>query len=305
MTEDRDKSLNEQQKKSRWNIEKRLEFVDFRLYWEGRINRSDLTDFFGVSVPQASADLTQYQEMAPNNAVYDKTLKTYVASPLFEPRFFNPSAHRYLAQLRLMEADILDEGEAWANRLPACSIAPVLRRRIEPTTLRKILDAIRARVSLQVKYQSMSRPEPSSRWIAPHAIGFDGFRWHARAWCHTRNGFVDFVLARILSVDGTRPSEVDPALDKAWVREVTLRLTPHPTLKGGKRRVVELDFGMTDGFVELKMRLCLAFYLERQFGLDRNPADVEPERQQVILANREELLAARKEAGIDCEPRDG
>ena len=79
-------------KKSRWNIEKRLEFIDFRLYWEGRINRSDLTDFFGVSVPQASTDLAQYQEMAPNNTVYDKTLKTYVAASSFEPQFFTPSA---------------------------------------------------------------------------------------------------------------------------------------------------------------------------------------------------------------------
>lgn len=297
--------MDEQKVKSRWNIEQRLEFIDFRLYWEGRINRSDLTDFFGVSVPQASADLANYQEMAPENAVYDKTLKTYVAGTNFSPKFFAPSAHRYLAQLRLMEADVLNEGEAWANRLPACSIAPVLRRRIEPTALRSILSAIRTKAALQLVYQSMSRPDPSSRWISPHAIGFDGFRWHARAWCHNRNAFVDFVLARIISVDGTRPTEIDPSLDKAWAREITLRLAPHPALDGGKRRVVELDFGMTNGFVELKIRLCLAFYLERQFGLDREPSTFEPERQQVILANRDELVAARKEVGIDLEKRDG
>lgn len=297
--------MNEEKKKARWSIEKRLEFIDFRLYWEGRINRSDLTEFFGVSVPQASTDLTKYQEMAPNNAVYDKTLKTYVAGPNFEPQFFSPSAHRYLAQLRLMEGNILDEGEAWANRLPACSIAPVLRRRIEPTTLRRVLDAIRTGSALQVVYQSMSQTEPSSRWISPHAIGFDGFRWHARAWCYNRSAFVDFVLARIIFVDGTRPSDIDPAMDKAWVSEVTLRLAPHPTLKGGRRRVVELDFGMTDGFLELRMRLCLAYYFERQFGLDYDPLRLEPERYQVILANRDELVRARKEAGIDSEQRDG
>lgn len=51
----------------RWGIERRLEFIDFRLFWEGRINRSDLTDQFGISTPQASADLARYQEMAPSN----------------------------------------------------------------------------------------------------------------------------------------------------------------------------------------------------------------------------------------------
>ncbi len=294
--------MEEQKAISRWNIEKRLEFIDFRLYWEGRINRSDLMDFFGVSVPQASSDLAKYQELAPDNAVYDKTLKTYVTGAEFQARFFTPSAHRYLAQLRLMDADVLDEEEAWANRLPACSIAPVLRRRIEPATLRAILGAIRARSALQVVYQSMSQPEPSTRWISPHAIGFDGFRWHTRAWCHKRNSFVDFVLARILSVDGTEPSDIDPAQDTAWQHEVTLRLAPHPKLKGGKRRVVELDFGMTDGFVELKIRLCLVFYLEKQFGL--NEASTEPEHHPVVLANRDELIKAKKVAGIDWEQRE-
>ncbi len=298
--------MTEQKKKSRWNIEKRLEFIDFRLYWDGRINRSDLTEFFGVSVPQASADLTHYQEAAPKNAVYDKTLKTYVASSEFEPQFFSPSAHRYLAQLRLMEADILDEGEAWAHRLPSCSIAPVIRRRLDPTVLRRILDAIRARAAVQIQYQSMTQSEPSLRWISPHAIAYDGFRWHARAWCHKRNAFGDFVFARIMNVnEGARPSDIDPATDTAWGIDITLRLKPHPGLKGGKRRVVELDFGMTNGVVELKVKLCLAYYLERQFNLHRTPEHPESERQQVVLDNHDELLAARRLAGIDLKHADG
>ena len=65
-------------------------------------------------------------------------------------------------------------------------------------------------------------------------------------------------------------------------------------MKGGKRQAVKLDFGMTDGVLEVTTRLCLAYYVERQFGLDRDPSTVEPERQQIVLANRDEL-AARKE----------
>ena len=74
----------------------------------------------------------------------------------------------------------------------------------------------------------MSSPEPKWRWFSPHALGFDGFRWHARAWCHNRKEFRDFVLARILEIGETRPAEIDPADDAGWQREVTLKLAPHP-----------------------------------------------------------------------------
>jgi len=292
--------VGKQRKKGPWPVEQRLEFIDFRLFWEGHVNRGDLVDFFGVSVPQASADLAQYQEQAKGNAVYDKTLKTYVAGPRFTPVFFEPSADGYLAQLRLIESGLLAEDEAWAVRAPAYSIVPILRRRIDPNTLRGILDAIRTRSMVHIKYQSMSRPEPKMRWVSPHALGFDGFRWHARAWCHTRGGFVDFVLARILEVGEAKPSDIDADKDIGWQREITLKFAPHPDLKGGKRKAVELDYGMTGGVAEITTRVCMSYYLERQFGLDAESPHVKAERQQIVLINRDELEAARKEVGDAC-----
>ncbi len=56
----------------RWGIERRLEFIEFRLFWEGHVNRSDLMAAFGISINQASADLNRYLGMAPGNMVYDK-----------------------------------------------------------------------------------------------------------------------------------------------------------------------------------------------------------------------------------------
>lgn len=45
----------------RWGVEKRLEFIEFRLFWEGGINRADIMEQFGVSVPQASKDLSRFE----------------------------------------------------------------------------------------------------------------------------------------------------------------------------------------------------------------------------------------------------
>lgn len=289
--------MDEGRKKGRRPVEQRLEFIDFRLFWEGHINRGDLVAFFGVSVPQASSDLAEYQEKAKGNAVYDKTRKTYVAGRKFRPVFFEPSADEYLAQLRLIQAGLLTEKEAWAVRLPSYSIVPILRRPLEPDTLRRILDAIRTRSSVHINYQSKSNPRPKWRWIAPHSLGFDGFRWHARAWCHDHDEFRDFVMARIIKMGETRPDDIDPAKDAGWQREITLKLAPHPALKGGDRRAVELDFGMTDGTIEVSLRVCMAYYFMLQLGLDSDEEDAEPDSHHLVLVNRAEVEAAKKEAG--------
>jgi hypothetical protein len=284
-------------KKGRWSVERRLEFIDFRLFWEGHVNRGDLVSFFGVSVPQASADLAEYQQAAKGNAVYDKNRKTYVAGRKFKPVFFEPSADEYLAQLRLIQANLLAEEEAWAVRLPSYSIVPILRRRLEPATLRRILDAIRTRSSIHVCYQSKSNSVAKWRWLAPHALGFDGSRWHARAWCHVHKEFRDFVLARILEIGESRPDDIDPNNDIGWQREVTLKLAPHPGLEGGNRRAIELDYGMTDGLTEISMRVCLAYYFTFQLGLYTDPAQADPDTHPLVLVNRAEVDAAIKGAG--------
>jgi len=282
----------------RWSAQRRLEFIEFRLYWEGRVNRSDLTDFFGISVPQASADLTTYQQMAEGNMVYDKTAKAYVAGPRFVPVFFVPSADRYLAELQLLDTGLLSSEESRVGRLPAHSVLPILRRRVDPWTLRCVLDAIRTSSSVEVRYQSFSRPEPTWRRLTPHALGFDGLRWHVRAWCHTRARFLDFVMGRILEVRDPQPDAVDPSSDVGWNFKVVLKIGPHPKLTGGTRSVTELDYGMENGVLEVTTRACMVPYLERLIGLDQNPEEVDPKEQQIVLLNRDEVARALLASGV-------
>jgi hypothetical protein len=285
-------------------VERRLEFIEFRLYWEGRVNRSDLVRYFNISVPQASADLTRYQEAATGNMVYDKNAKTYVASSAFHPIYFTPSADQFLAQLRSVAAGVLSNEDMWLDLPPSFAVVPFLRRKLNPEVLRKVLQAIKTTSAIHIKYQSFSRPKPMSRWIAPHAIGFDGFRWHARAWCYEHQDFRDFVLARIQSFSTTRPSEIDGKCDVEWYTDVTLRLAPHPELQGTIRRGIEVEYGMDHGITEIKTRVALSFYIERLLGLDLEPTLVSPARQNLVLVNREEVEVARKDArSASCQQR--
>lgn len=282
-------------RKMRWSVEQRLEFIEFRLFWDGQLNRSDLTEKFDISVPQASMDLARYQTLAPHNIQYDARLKTYVAGSSFKPIVSTPTAREYLSQLRSIADEVLAPNETWMGWIPPFEVVPLVRRQLAVEILRWATEAIRKSLSLRVNYQSFTRTRATWRWLTPHALGFDGFRWHLRAWCHERKDFRDFVLARFLAVDGSRTDSVDSSVDREWHTKVTLRIGPHPRMKEAQRRAIERDFGMTNGVVNVISRVCLSYYVERQLGLDLEPGQVPPERQQVVLLNRAEVDKIRKE----------
>ena len=73
-----------------WGVKMRLEFIEFRLFWEERINRADLISVFNISIPQASADFSKYHKLFPGNMTYDMKGKFYYASPNFKPFIMKP-----------------------------------------------------------------------------------------------------------------------------------------------------------------------------------------------------------------------
>lgn len=271
----------------RWGIEQRLEFIEFRLFWEGHVNRSDLMEQFGVSVNQASTDLNRYIGFAPDNIVYDKSARTYVRGSSFKPQFLEPDASRYLAQLRSVADGILDREDSWIAELPTFSSAPTPVRGVNAETLRSVVDAIRRSEAIEVKYQSLSSAEPRWRWIAPHAIAFDGFRWHTRAFCMTDDCFKDFLLSRILDIRGSRESKTSASNDRDWNSEVTLDIGPHPELSDTQAKVIALDYGMRGAKAKIKVRRALLYYALRRLGLDTDPSARKPQDQQIVLLNRE------------------
>ncbi|TAJ36864.1 MAG: WYL domain-containing protein [Reyranella sp.] len=273
----------------RWGIGQRIEFIEFRLFWDGQINRGDLIGKFDVSPPQASADIARYLQMAPDNLRYDPYLKTYAATHAFQPLLYEPSARQYLGDLRSIADHAREQKETWLGFVPEFAAVPAPRRRLDAGKLRWVVEAIRAKQSLCVLYQSFSRVEPLSRWVTPHALGFDGSRWHLRAWCHEHNDFRDFVLARILEISESRHHPIDPTHDLAWNKHVSLRIGPHPKLGEKQRRVIELDYGMEGGALEIPIRLSMVYYFEKNMLLDEDASALTPTRVQLSLVNRVEL----------------
>lgn len=287
MTRKKGKQLN-------WSVERRYEFIEFRLFWQGRINRGDLMEAFGVSTQQASLDLNAYIDQAKRNLVYDKSLRTYLRGKHFKPKYLKPDAEEYFAQIRAVDQGLVSAAQSWISVFPGFGATPTPARGVAPETLRDVLAAIHARSALEITYQSMSRPEPSARWIEPHAIAFDGFRWHARAFCQNDAVFKDFLLSRIVAVGEARPATADSSSDDAWHTEVVLEIGPHPELSETQQRAIEMDYGMAEGQAAIVVRKALLFYALKRLGLDTDPAARRPQDQQIVLLNRGSLVVAGK-----------
>lgn len=276
----------------RWGVERKLQFIEFRLFWEGHVNRADLTGQFGVSVNQASNDLRRYLKLAPGNMVYDTHGRTYRRGEKFKARYLVPEAEGYLSQLRSIEAGLLPAEEAWISELPVFDATPTPVRGVAAETLRAVTQAIHQGEALEVQYQSLSRPAPAWRWIAPHALAFDGFRWHARAYCLRDCCFKDFLLSRILKVRGAKPSEVRAEADADWAEQVTLVIGPHPGLSPSQQKIIARDYGMRRGRARLRVRRALLYYALKRLGLDTDPDARRPQDQQIVLLNREEVMGS-------------
>jgi Predicted transcriptional regulator len=284
-----------------WGAERRLEFIDFRLRWDRTVNRSDLVEFFRISPQQASADLARYAELAPGNLEYDKSLKTYRATAAFKPATARHDPQSYLDELVVLSSGVLSTAASFIGWQPACDVVRYPARPIDTHTLLQLLWAIRDGEELKVMYQSMRRPSPTLRWIAPHALASDGQRWHVRAWCHENGDFRDFVISRIRAVQDRRETVISGVDDESWHTHVDIVLAPRAGLTDGQRRATEIDFNMSRGRLKLSCRKALAFYLLRQLQLDR-PPDQSLATQPLELVNRAEmtdvLAAAQKPLGF-------
>ncbi len=237
----------------RWSIERRLDFIERRLIWEGRINRFDLVQRFGVSPNQATADLKRFEAMQPGALSYDTRAKTYRAGPGL--RASNEEDVRdLLRELRLIAEGVFAANEGTLASPPLLALAEAPLRLVPAPILAMIITAIRDHLRVDALYQSFSTPKPRRRHIEPHALVFDGFRWHARARDVEENRFKDFVLGRLSRIAASRPALADSNEDLEWHRTIELVVAPHPGLSAHQRAVIATDYGMVGNQLILPVR---------------------------------------------------
>jgi WYL domain len=290
LLEDRDLGEVENPRPRPWGQHRRLEFIEFRLLWDGKINRIEVAEYFNVSIQQASLDFARYMVLAKDNMEYDRSEKVYRSTKQFIPLFIAPDTQTYLNELSGLAMGIISPSFSFMGTRPPCDVVTLPVRRVRKEVLLAILWAMHDGTEIDVTYQSMRSPDPTRQWIAPHSLAFDGTRWHARAWCHRSSRFRDFVLTRFEEIHGRRAGRVNLQDDVEWHTFVVIEVEPNPNLTVSQRESVISDFGMADGRLSKTIRRALVSYFVRHLRIDEAYAD-----QPIVWANRSQFEEVKQD----------
>jgi len=274
----------------RWDLLLRYRFIETIALWEGRLTTRHLCDTFGIGRQQASKDINNYiREVGPGNLEYDKYLKGYKPTSAFTPRVTEGLADEYL-HLMARNNELMNVFESLALDVANVEVLSLPVRDVRPEILRPIMQAARQQRRLEVDYVSVNHPDREGRIIVPHTLVYSGLRWHVRAWCEKNAGYRDFVLSRFRGVPEIMDASAYGADDDAeWNLYVTVRIIADPRLAPEQREVIETDYGMQDGVLEIHTRARLVPYVLQRLHIEPGaPAD-QPAAQQIVVENRDEL----------------
>jgi len=254
----------------------RLRAIELLSYWEGRLVTNRLMKGFGISRQQASTDIKRYMvNHNPDALVHDPGVKAYVPRPGFRPVLTKGHINEYLDMVSGLASDSMAITLETTINLASVQLPD---RTVRPEVVREVLKACRNTGSIKILYASMANPVWSERIISPHTVVYSGFRWHVRAYCHKNKEFRDFLLSRIDRTPQPATQIAPPSSeDTEWQESITLTLIPNSKLTDGQKALVEKDYGMPDGRLQLTVRKALAHYtLQRyQAAITRDDAEDE------------------------------
>ncbi len=274
----------------RWDLLLRYRFIETLVLWEGRLTTRHLCDTFGIGRQQASKDINNYmRDVGPGNLQYDKFLKGYKPTPIFTPRVTQGLADEYL-HLMARNNELLNVFESLSLNVANAEVLSLPVRDVKPEVLRPIMQAARQQKRLDVDYVSLNHPDREGRIIVPHTLVYSGLRWHVRAWCEKNCEYRDFVLSRFRGIPEIMDdSEHGVEADSEWNTHVTVRIAPDPRLELEQREVVEVDYGMENGLLEISTRARLVPYVLQLLHIEPNELAEDPTAQQLVVQNRSEL----------------
>lgn len=274
----------------RWDLLLRYRYIETIALWEGRLTTRHLCDTYGIGRQQASKDINNYiREVGPGNLEYDKFIKGYKPTPEFTPQVTQGLADEYL-HLMARNNELMNVFESLSLNVANVEVLSLPVRDVKPEVLRPIMQAARQQRRLDVDYVSINNPDREGRIIVPHTLVYTGLRWHVRAWCEKNQAYRDFVLSRFRDMPEIMDeSEHGLAGDAEWHKQVTVRIAPDPRLRPEQQEVVEVDYGMTAGVLEVSTRAKLVPYVLKLLHVDPNKELDDPTAQQIVVQNRDEL----------------
>ncbi|WP_343741503.1 WYL domain-containing protein [Herbaspirillum huttiense] len=247
--------------------QERLRYIELRLRFLGVIQRPDLINRFGIQSAAASRDVALYKAIAPDNIEYDRSTKRYVCGKHFRPLFAVDVDHVLIWLANQTGSTIADSNApALTCITPARLTQPLL------AILPIITRAIHGNQVLEIEYHAITSGK-SKRVIIPFALIDTGLHWLIRAFDRKTSEFRDFVLTRISRVKALSSAVIAQheasEFDIQWNRVVELDLVPHPSHP--RPDITEMDFGMVENHLRIRLRAAVAGYMLRRWSVDCSP----------------------------------
>ena len=266
----------------------RLAFIDFKVRYEGVINRSDIAREFGVSETIASKDISLYKEVTNGKNLQPtrtNTINVEEYSPLV-----NIKAHNAL--------DMIFEGFC-RNKLDdtppknykrACYTADLSQENVSIVTR-----AIHRKKRVLCSYVSANSDKRKLRKLEPVGAYYDGLNWIFRALDlsdDNRKIYKSFHFSRIIEVAETSEDAVASVENDAkWNSIIPMQLQLHPTLTEIQKEGYRKDFGMDEGQNEMILTPTLveSWSIIERWGIDTNITPLPIGRFPFHLKNAEML----------------
>lgn len=256
--------------------------IELLAYWEGRVQPSQLANVNRISRQQASKRLASFMSTHPEALHYNRREKAYQPAETFSPRLITCEVGEYLSWVTGQSAH--------HEAIPAnvCLTPPT--RPVSPELMRPLIQALRSGRRIEVTYVSINNPNREGRIIVPHHLANTGQRWHLRAWCEKSQAFRDFVLGRFQDVgELLEKSPVTAEDDTAWQTKVTVTIAPDPRLTPAQRQVIEFEYGMHNGQLDIQTRACLVSYKLQLLNINPRIYEADAKAQQLIIVNKDDI----------------
>lgn len=274
-------------------VRQRLEYIEIMAYYTGVISRSDLSRTFGISDAAATKTLKQYNDLLPDNLIYQHNNFGFSPTTQFEAIFADLSPQTVLPMIATnlaIMAKTVEEQPIYGIQVENL---PRPLRLPNKSIIAQIIQAIKHKQKVRIAYSSMTDSENrESRIIEPHSIVDSGLRWHIRAYNERSYDFRDFVLPRISQATRLKIAAESSAIyDDDWTETTQLILTPHPNLSTAQQQGLLIDYdAVKTGVIELTVRRALAGYVLQNLSVDTSKQhSMNPNAYQLILLNQEEV----------------
>ncbi len=230
------------------NQQERHDFILLKALWEGGIIRQDLMNRFDIGSAQATKDFRAVREIYPNAIHYEAAQKKYI--PVSVERYVEKgSFHKYLS--------VVDSSKNILQLNNVQSSIPI-------ETFRFIHLAISQGFGLEFNYLSLNNTDKQSkRVVYPHSLINSGWRWHMRCWEKSSGIFKDFNVPRIqgeIKLVKQKGKDSNIENDQAWNTGKHVFLIPNPQLSLEQKEIVEIDYGMKNGVLDVHCSEALYLY---------------------------------------------